>query len=69
MNSITVHSVTDYVRKGGSVAVEDVVRAFQYNTPGCVLKALAAAVQDGVLVMDPSGYLSPSGARGGCGDD
>lgn len=69
MNSITVHSVTDYVRKGGSVAVEDVVRAFQYNTPGCVLKALAVAVQDGVLFMDGLGFVSAAVRSGGCGDD
>ena len=51
------------------MAVEDVVRAFQYNTPGCVLKALAAAVQDGVLFVDALGFVSAACRKGGCGDD
>lgn len=49
--------------------MEEVVRTFQYNTPGCVLKALAAAVQDGVLFVDELGFVSAAVRSGGCGDD
>ena len=61
--------MTDHVKKSGPMAVDDVVMAFQYNTPGCVLKALAAAVQDGVLFVDELGFVYASGRKGGCGDD